>query len=595
MPDIAPIPPTPAWHALLFEAQSIQPYLFATNRLRDAVGGSELLDALTNEDTSGNLLDAVLHATDPGQVLRFSRRAGGAFYAFSQDLPLLKRFANLWVSALRRWAPELDYALALESGQTVRAAFDNARDALRGRQPQPALPLAAPVAQRAPRTGLAASASDKKDGAIDAATQRKKAFANPATAGFIKRFNPHSANLCWRDWPIDLNPEETQEQDSTGSSASADSPRSKAFPFLKDGLRIVAIIHGDGNGMGQALRTLAQTEKDGEDYISLFRRFSEALQSSAIAAAKAATEHVLLSARADGECLPARPLILGGDDLLIIVRADLALAYVQRFAAAFEEQSAEQLRKLQVPGLPAGMSMGFGVAYVSADQPFALAAQMAEELMRRAKTQAKQRVQQRQRQTAAAQEPAAKKAASEECLVAPSTVQFHRITAALWNDAGAQIDAETQFQDNDGKTYVHTLGCYALDSKKAEEFDLPALDHLLQLQRVLSDRAISHGAMRGLLNAIETNATQAREDSKRWREVMGKRASHVLQDFDKALEPLLHSVSAGKDLDPLLPYAKRPAPAEATDDAQSIWCSPLGDALTLRAVGNRIANPESAA
>ena len=59
MTDIPSSFSAPRWFALLFEAQSIQSYLFATNRLRDAVGGSELLDALTNHQTKGNLLDGV--------------------------------------------------------------------------------------------------------------------------------------------------------------------------------------------------------------------------------------------------------------------------------------------------------------------------------------------------------------------------------------------------------------------------------------------------------------------------------------------------------------------------------------------------------
>lgn len=109
-----------SWFALLFEAESIQPFIFATNRLRDAAGGSELLDSLTNADTPGNLLDAVLQATQVKEHVTFSRRAGGAFYAFSQDPDALQRFADLWVSAVRRWAPNLDSVLAWGEDASVK-------------------------------------------------------------------------------------------------------------------------------------------------------------------------------------------------------------------------------------------------------------------------------------------------------------------------------------------------------------------------------------------------------------------------------------------------------------------------------------------
>jgi hypothetical protein len=49
-------------HALLFELNAIQSYLFASGRLRDVIGASELIDRLTNREAHDNLLDAVCHA-----------------------------------------------------------------------------------------------------------------------------------------------------------------------------------------------------------------------------------------------------------------------------------------------------------------------------------------------------------------------------------------------------------------------------------------------------------------------------------------------------------------------------------------------------
>jgi len=67
-------------HALVFELNSIQAYLFSSGRLRDVAGASELLDQMTDGD--GNLLGNVLNALgmDDDKPIRFSRRAGGAIY-----------------------------------------------------------------------------------------------------------------------------------------------------------------------------------------------------------------------------------------------------------------------------------------------------------------------------------------------------------------------------------------------------------------------------------------------------------------------------------------------------------------------------------
>lgn len=562
------------WTALLFEAQSIQSFIFATNRLRDAVGASELLDALTNETTRGNLLDAVLEATESGggDRIAFSRRAGGSFYAFSRDGALLRRFADLWVTAVQRWAPGLDFSIALACGSSVKEAFDAARKKSRGRQPKAQLPMASPVTLRAPRTGAPAVRIDRKDESIDAATLRRKAFSNPALAGFVGRFSPDG--VTWRQWPVDFDADDDVQ--TTAGNDDAEVATCSGFPFRSES-RFVAFIHGDGNGMGQALRVLQQAPGDDAHFIELFRRFSHALQESSIEAAQQATREVLQSTLPDGKgasCLPARPLILGGDDLLIVVRADLALAYVQSFARAFEDASRNRMRDLSVPGLPEGMSMGFGVAYVSADQPFALAAAMAEELMDRAKKHAKRLA---ARPTHPDDGAVGASGGKASAALAPSTVQFHRITATIWSDPDGQIDAETSVFGADGKTsYRHTLGCYALDAAEARRFDLPALDDLFGLQSVLQSGGIAHGAMRGLLNTLELSESQARDAYKRWRQQMRqtKEKENALGRFDAAM------IRLHKLMEPdTFPYVQ-----DKGDPGISV--SGLGDALTLRAIGS---------
>ena len=54
-------------YALLFEAESIQAYLHGTNRLRDAVGASQIVDSICGsfDTTGGDLLSRVLRAVLP--------------------------------------------------------------------------------------------------------------------------------------------------------------------------------------------------------------------------------------------------------------------------------------------------------------------------------------------------------------------------------------------------------------------------------------------------------------------------------------------------------------------------------------------------
>jgi len=179
-------------YALLFELGSIQEYLFISGRLRDVSGASEMLDRLTNAKADDNLLDAVCQALgvkirvdgapEAGEIT-FSRRSGGAFYAFSQDAGMLTRLRGLWTLALQQVAPYLSYNLGKGGGDDPAEAFQAARKALRAdaSRLRPALPLAAPVAERSRRTGFpAVSFGQGKDGALDAAGVQRKRFADLA-------------------------------------------------------------------------------------------------------------------------------------------------------------------------------------------------------------------------------------------------------------------------------------------------------------------------------------------------------------------------------------------------------------------------------
>lgn len=72
--------------------------------------------------------------------------------------------------------------------------------------------------------------------------------------------------------------------------------------------------------------------------------------------------------------MPVRPLVMGGDDLTIIAKADIALAFVIAFAAAFEEIGGKE-----------GLSVGIGMVVMDSSYPFAKAFPLAESLQDSAK------------------------------------------------------------------------------------------------------------------------------------------------------------------------------------------------------------------
>jgi hypothetical protein len=125
--------------------------------------------------------------------------------------------------------------------------------------------------------------------------------------------------------------------------------------LFKD-LSWVAIVHADGNGLGEIFLHFNQhsKSKDGRDYIEKYRRFSLALDVCTINAASQALATLQQRFRAveeerakrqgkqinlNDKSIPVVPLILGGDDLTVLCDGQYALKFVYEFLREFEKET----------------------------------------------------------------------------------------------------------------------------------------------------------------------------------------------------------------------------------------------------------------
>jgi hypothetical protein len=188
----------------------------------------------------------------------------------------------------------------------------------------------------------------------------------------------------------------------------------------------VAVIHADGNGLGEIFQNfdrhtgLKDNNCSPREYIEKYRKFSLALDVCTINAAGNALKTLQQRFRNEnknnvGKAIPVVPLILGGDDLTVLCDGQYALKFVYEFLRQFESETEkikeyEYLKKdsegnpLLIDGktvfeiltgvVPeiAGKAFGVprlgicaGVAIVKAHFPFHQAYKLAEQLLKSAK------------------------------------------------------------------------------------------------------------------------------------------------------------------------------------------------------------------
>ncbi|WP_172202828.1 hypothetical protein [Niveibacterium sp. COAC-50] len=550
-----------------FEAKSIQSWILDSGRMAEMVAASSVVDALCEGP-----LDALASRLDVAGDIRWARRAGGAFYALADSAAPLTALRDAWSLAMPGLAPGLEFIHAIVEGGSDFAALSTALQQLGAQRNEPAisLPLPGPLAEREARTGLPAvrhvsNGSSRKQGFVSAPTLRKRGADLDAAEGVGERMLPPEASAAARDaaglpryvWPRNL------EQDG----AEDDSGNAWDFPFLGSGA--VAVVHADGNGLGQVLiRLQGVFADDPRDYAKVFRGFSDCIGRATLKAAQHACEKVLLPQAVRGRAgsrevlrLPARPIVLGGDDLTIIVRADLALDFTEAFLSAFEIETRsalgawhaslggrsgaafETLRRLD------HLTACAGAVFVRSSQPFYMAYELSESLCKFAK----------QRSGAVA-------AGSTK----PASLAFARITNSLDEEAGSPFAASI---DLPGSGPAHmSLGAYATSSSSG----LPALADLRALAGLLASPDMARGPARTLLNTLELDGNDAVDAYRRWRETMTRRDREGTRSRIAALDALLGRFGS--------PLSDAPFVRGDAFGTHQI-ATPLADAQDLIAVG----------
>lgn len=338
--------------------QRIQGFIFQTGKLRDIAGASELVDMVC-----GELFESMFPDGPAGcKVIAAAGKVQYLFDSFDDCATAVLNFPRKVMGK----APGVTISQAVEvfSDDDFGGAVGRLEQKLRARRNAPAAPLLAGLigVRRSRSTGLPLVVYEREDGKVecDDASTHAKQSANDVH------------KLCEKSFGVSVRKVEVAyELDKmTGRN---------------DWL---AVIHADGNSLGRVVQAVGHLRED-------FAKFSQGLNDATVQAANEAYASVLPAGGWPGGVIPIRPVVLGGDDMTVIIRGDLAIQYVEEFIRRFERNTkdgkvGEVLRKCEVfdteePCLTACA----GVAFVKSSYPFHFGYKLAEELCAVAKAEAR--------------------------------------------------------------------------------------------------------------------------------------------------------------------------------------------------------------
>lgn len=357
-----------------FTIYSIQGYIFQTNKLKEIAGASELVERICTTEFAKKITgseDFDEFKNDPHAI---RNAAGNIRYLFDEtQFDLCKRDVREFPKTVLELAPgvQIGQAVVELDKKPEFSDFERLEELLAAQRSKPIRPvdMGYMAVNRSRRTGLPSCDKKDKDGKpLDEATSLK-----------IAEKSSRVSKLFFGSF--------FDKERITTDVEKIVSSKNSNYSWL-------AVIHADGNNMGKALLHLKEEIIKENSYADLQKKFSKAIDEATKVAANYAFEESMKSIKLnETDKIPFRPIIVGGDDLTIVCRADLALNFTKTYLEEFKKQTEENFKKEDfTTDLRNGLTACAGIAYIKVNYPFHYAVDLAEKLCGHAKRVAKSKI-----------------------------------------------------------------------------------------------------------------------------------------------------------------------------------------------------------
>ncbi len=362
---------------LYYDVKGIQSFIFKIPKLKFIVGGSALIDQFDKE-TIPNIVDKETipnQAIDGVDKLLFTGGGRGAFFCDS-----IKSAKNL-KQQIKKRAKEIGLDISFGLDEKFSSALQMTDEFY------PFVPDLPENGEPCPESGLYPVDMEKLK------TSKKtchEVIEHRMFKSGEKTFRRFEETLL-KKLPEIKNPNGSVE--FFHNVNPDDVPDGNAGARALGGRNRWAIICMDGNDMGHQFRTFLDRSPSQEDAVKGIQEMSQTVNKITENATIRGIRHVVGQwARNEGKedvckrgkiTLPIRPLLVGGDDIVVLCRCNYATAFVKEVAQVFEEESRKN-KKLW-PATANGLTISAGILFTSVTLPLHTAIPYAEALLKNAK------------------------------------------------------------------------------------------------------------------------------------------------------------------------------------------------------------------
>lgn len=331
--------------------QGIQSFIFQTNKMRDIAGASEIVEQICNHEFNQFI------ESDGRYILN---AAGNIRYLFSNKSACekaVKEFPRL-IEKLAPGIPISQAVIELSDAIPLNTALTELEYNLRVQRnnPLPTTNFGFIATKRCKRTGLPSVGFINGED-VDVATMAKINSSQAVASRFKEKIYEKNDG---KEFAVDINQIGTEKS-------------------------WIAVIHADGNSLGKIIQQIANHENADV----LLNKFSTSMEKATILSARAAFNYIEQYFENDN-IIPLRPIVLGGDDLTVICRADVALMFTHKYLIEFENHTKNLFRSFSSDLedtllLSDGLKACAGIAYIKKSYPFHYGYKLASEICDRAK------------------------------------------------------------------------------------------------------------------------------------------------------------------------------------------------------------------